>query len=139
MTQTLATELVFAVDGSLDEAGSIRRFENALAEFQASRLLESDTILTAVHAVFDQYRGEAIPMPALTSAVLQALHVLPSNYKTMEEKVTNCIRENADQSEKKDRKTGEVTRQAELPRTRTFGIRKGVGGGVCRWTDVPVK
>jgi hypothetical protein len=131
---TLSISLVLDSDGLIDETASTLAFQAAVADYKAQRELEEGTIAEAVAAQFDKYPGASQNMPALVSGVLHALNVQPSNFKTMETKVLHYIRENSDRPA--DKKLG---REAEPPRTRLFGIRKGVGGGVCRWSDVPEK
>ena len=137
MALSLTVALVLSQSGEIDEQASTRSFQDALSNYKAERELEADTISAEVHAIFDQHPGASISMPALTGMTLRALNVQPANYKTMEEKVQAFIRQNSDRVEKKDKKTGEVVQAAEPSRTRSFGIKKGVGGGVCRWLDVP--
>jgi hypothetical protein len=130
---TLTTKLVMK-DGVIDEEGSALAFASALSAYKAERELEEGTIAAAVHAQFSQYPGASQNMPALINGTLTRLNVTPSNYAPMHDKVQAFIRENSDRLA--DKKKG-VT--AEPERTRLFGVKKGVGGGVCRWSDIPVK
>lgn len=131
MAQKLTITLV-EKDGLIDDSLSTQAFTSALAAYKAERETEEATISDAVHAQFSEFPGASQNMPALVHGALNRLNVVPSSYKAMETKVLAYIRENSDRTA--DKKTGRV---AEPPRTRLFGIRKGVGGGVCRWADVP--
>lgn len=131
---TLSIKLVTGTDGLIDEAASTLAFQAAVADYKAQRELEESTIADAVAAQFSAYPGAAQNMDALTSGDLQRLNVQPSNFNTMKEKVQAYVRENSDRVA--DKKKGI---EAEPPRTRLFSIAKGVGGGVRRWSDVPVK
>jgi hypothetical protein len=88
--------------------------------------------------VFDQHTGY-IGMPFLVNTAVSALNPQNGNFAILKAKVEAYIHDNSDRMQKKDRQTGKVTQEAEPPRTRTFGIRKGAGGGVCRWSDIPQK
>lgn len=139
MALSLTTVLVLAASGEIDEQASTQAFTDALSVFKAERETEDATIADAVHAQFDAYPGAYQNMPALVHGVLRALNTNPANHKTMEAKVLAYVRQNADQPAVLDKKTKAVITPAEAPRTRLFGIRKGVGGGVCRWSDQPEK
>jgi len=133
------TVLCFHTDGSIDEERSVQAFKDNMEVFKAERLLEEESIGNAVHAVFDRYAGASLNMPALISFTLQGLGAQPANYMTLEKKIHAYIQQNADQPEKKDRKTGALLQAGEPPRTRTFRIKRGRGdsSGVSRWSDVP--
>lgn len=137
MARTLSISLILAASGEIDEQASTRAFQERLSAYKAECETEEDTIADAVHAQFDLYPGASQNMPALVHGTLGRLNVQPANFKTMEEKVLAYVRENSDRAEKLDKKTKAVIQAKEEPRTRLFGIKKGVGGGVCRWSDVP--
>lgn len=137
MNNTITIALVNGTDDDLET--NVQAFREAYLSYVAERGIEDEQIATAVDAVFDQYKGASINMPALAGFVLQRLNAQPENFTALEERVLDYVRRNADQSELKDKETKAVIRQAEAPRTRTFSIGKGKGGGVRRWSDVPVK
>jgi len=122
-TITLNTYLVRAADGSIDHAATTLKFQGDLLNYEAERELESATVGEAVNAVFDQFKGARLNMPAVTSYALSRLNVQPENFKTLTEKVQGYIRDHAG-----ERGTGAL-----------FSIAKGKSGGVCRWADQPVK
>ena len=136
----MSTLTITLVQGSsgVDQARSEAAFRTALAAYIVERETEEETIAEAVHAVFDQYKSASINMPALAGFALQRLNVQPENFKALELRIMEYVRSNADQSAKTD-KDGNVLTPAESPRTRTFAIGKGKGGGVKRWSDHPVK
>jgi hypothetical protein len=120
-TISLQTYCVRNSDGSIDLDGTVAKFSGDLLRFQTERELEAEAVGEAVNAVFDQYPGAKLNMPAVTSMALQRLNVQPENFKTLTEKVQGYIRDRA----------GE--RDSGAP----FHIGKGKGGGVCRWADQP--
>jgi len=136
MATVLTVTLVSGTDDDL--AANVTAFRSAYLAFVAEREIEDAAIGDAVHAVFDQYRSASINMPALAGFALQRLNVQPENFKALEARIMDYVRENADRHEKSD-KAGVVIQAAEPPRTRTFVIAKGKGGGVRRWADQPVK
>lgn len=127
----LTITLVRHTDGSIDEAGSTRAFSAALAKHVAERETEVATIAAAVNGVFDRYLGASINMPALASMALQSLNVQPENFKALELRCLEYVRENAQGDKAED---GTVANPSS-----TFVIGKGKGGGVTRRCDRPAK
>lgn len=136
-------------DGSVDLESSLLAFEAKVNNYVAEVELETEAIAAAVAAVFDKHRGVRMNMPFIISQSLQHLNVQPENSKSLTDRVHAYIQENADQdtvwkTDDKGKVIGkgderiEVT-PAEEDRTRMFGIGKGKGGGVVRWSDIPVK
>jgi hypothetical protein len=139
MALSITIALATLASGALDDSTNAQRFTSAYEQYKAELETEEATIADAVSAQFSEFPGASQNMPALVHGVLNRLNVTPANHGTMEEKVLSYVRENSDRPAKIDRKTKEVLQAAEAPRTRLFGIKKGVGGGVCRWSDCPVK
>ena len=123
MNITLQSYCVRNADGSIDLDATVTKFSGDLLRFQTERELEAEAVGVAVNAVFDQFPGAKLNMPAVTSMALQKLNVQPENFKTLTEKVQGYIRDRAG-----DRESGAL-----------YHIGKGKGGGVVRWADVPVK
>jgi hypothetical protein len=119
MSKTLSFTLVAG-----DRAASLRNAEAALDRHIAEQETEEATISAAVSAVFDQYKGAALTMPTIEGMTLRHLNAQPANYKALGKKVLDYVRANSSS----DRDSGA-----------TFGISKGVGGGVRRWADVPAE
>lgn len=131
MSKTLSFILVVGNrDASLANAAAA--YDKHIAE----RETEEQTISEAVHSVFDQYPGAALTMPTIEGMTLRVLNAQPSNWKALGKRVLEYVRANSDRTAVKD-DDGNIVTPAEAPRTRTFGISKGVGGGVKRWADVP--
>jgi hypothetical protein len=120
---TLTVTLV-SKDGAVDQSASEAAFRTALLNYVAQRETEQSTIAAAVSAQFDKHPGVSINMPALASMVLASLNVQPENFSTLEALALGYVRENA--SEK--REDGKL-----------FRIGKGKGGGVKRWSEIPVE
>lgn len=128
----ISVKLVRSADGSVDENATKSAFDAALAKHIAEREMETATIAAAVSAVFDQYLGTSINMPALCNFTLGRLNAQPENYKVLSDRVAAYVRDNAqgkDLSEK-DAKESIWERPDSL-----FVIGKGKGGGVYRRAD----
>jgi hypothetical protein len=123
MAQQITVTLV-SKDGSLNQDASEAAFRSAYLNFVAQRETEQSTIADAVGALFDAHQGTSINMPAVASMACAKLNAQPENYSTLTELVLSYVRENA--SEK--REDGKL-----------FRIGKGKGGGVKRWSEIPVE
>jgi uncharacterized protein YgiB involved in biofilm formation len=107
--------------GVVDQKASRQAFESALVKYVAERETELSAIADAVNSVFDEHKGSSINMPAVAGFALQKLNAQPENYKTLETRVMEYVRENA---------KGDSS---------TFVIAKGKKGGVTRRADQPTK
>lgn len=136
---TLGEYVERGIDGKIDFDATMAKFSTQLTEYEAVCEKEDATIADAVHAVFDSkvMRGGSVNMDAIVTFALGSLNPNTDNYAILRDRIKNWIRANSDQSEKK--KEGIIISPAEPPRTRTFSISKGKGGGVRRWADIPIK
>lgn len=105
-----------------DRAASLKNAETALDKYIAERETEQETIAAAVKAVFDEFPGAALTMPTIEGMVTRHLNATPANYKTLAKLGLDYVRANCG-----TRESGAI-----------FSKSKGVGGGVRRWSDVPV-
>ena len=122
-TAILASYVLRGEDGELDIEGTVDQFRSDLLNYQVERETEAATIGAAVNAVFDEHPGARINMPALQNLALQKLNVQPENFKALQTRVTEYVRENA---------------SGERSDGRLFKIGKGVRGGVLRWAQEPL-
>lgn len=109
--------VVKSENGSVDVEASCLKFRGELEKHLAAREVETSAIAEAVHAVFDQYKGVNINMPALTNAVLSRMGATPSTFAVLSERTAEYVRENAGEGG-------------------AFKIAKGKGGGVRRVADI---
>jgi hypothetical protein len=130
-TQTLTVDLVLS-GGSIDQAASEQAFRTALSRRIAELETEQGQIADATAELFDQYRGQAIPMPTVGSMVAQKLNAQPENHAVLSERVKGYVRANS--QETKDA-AGNVTQHPDS----LFVIGKGKNGGVSRRADRPAK
>lgn len=126
---TITISLV-RVDGQVDEDASRDAFDTALAKHIAERETETATIAAAVGKVFDQYKGTSINMPALCNFALAHLNAQPQNYKVLQDRTAQYVRDNSQ---------GEKTEGVEANPSSLFVIGKGKGGGVHRRADRAAK
>lgn len=110
----------FGSDGSADVAASAVAYADALSAWKAENEVPAETIEAAVEAVFDQFPGTKIPMPALLSAVVVSLAESPVQHGALNKRVHAYI-------------TGQADRDpaTKLCRGR-LDIGRGKGGGVAR-------
>ncbi len=105
-----------------DRATSLQNAADAYDRHIAERETEQATIADAVKAVFDSFPGAALTMPTIEGMVTRQLNATPANYKTLAKLGLDYVRANCG------------PRESAL-----FSKSKGVGGGVRRWSDVPVE
>lgn len=114
----LTIALVLAA-GTVDRKASTAAFESAVDKYIAESETEQSTIATAVGAVFDAHKGDALKMPILAAFTCQELNAQRENYSTLDERVRTYVRTNSE---------GDSS---------LFVISKGKGGGVRRRADMP--
>jgi len=128
LTVTLVTE-----DGVINQEKSTEAFRGALLRYVAGRETEDALIQEAVTSLFDQFKGQAIPMPAVCSMTAQKLNAVPENFKILSDRVGDYVRANS--QETGSEKEGNLVEHPDS----LFVIAKGKGGGVSRRADRPVK
>lgn len=128
----LELDLVRSSNGKYDLDAMTVAARNALVRLEAERETEEATIADAVNAIFDEFKGAAINMPALLSMTTQRLNAQPSNFKVLSERASAYVHENSQGDT--DKATGAVQRPNSL-----FVIGKGKGGGVRRRADIVAK
>lgn len=119
----LAAYAVRTSEGQIDLEGTCEAFASDLIKFQAERETETSVVAEAVNAVFSAHPGARMNMPYVTSEALRLLNVQPETHKLLTERVQVFIRDNSG---------------AERSSGKLFHIGKGKGGGVSRWSDVPL-
>lgn len=77
---------VLGADGTADVAASANAYAKALTEWKAQNEVPSETIETAVEAVFDRNPGR-IPMPVLLSFATQELGATPETFRSLHDRV----------------------------------------------------
>jgi len=102
-------------DGTINVEDTLRGLRTQLEDLALAEEEGAERIATAVHAVFDQYKGQTLNMPSLVNAALAHLSVTPATFAAESAAVADFIR----------------LRKTE------FRIAKGKGGGVTRICDAP--
>jgi len=105
--------------GAVDVEASAVAYAEALVKWVDENELSKETLDTAVHAVFDRFRGQTILMPALLSAATIELNNDPSAHKANSQRLHKHIQ--------------------GLRNSGVLKIVKGKGGGVVRVNDLPQK
>lgn len=101
-------------DGSVDVAASALAYGNALSAWVAENEVDSETIESAIEAVFDRFPGQRLPMPSLLSYAVAELATTPDQHKTLTARCHAYV-------------TGQCAKN-----TGRIDIGKGKGGGVLR-------
>jgi hypothetical protein len=141
--ETLTAYAVRNADGKVDFDSTIKKFSTRLVEFEAAVEKEEGAIASAVTDTFDKLladeatKGMNQNMDTIVFLAVQALAPNAGNYKILSDRIKNWLRINSDQPKKMSEDGKTVLVEAEKPRTRMFGIFKGKGGGVKRWSDFP--
>lgn len=103
--------------GEVDTEATVAKFRSDLISHLASQRDQDNKIAVAVHAVFDQYKGARINLPALTNFTLTKLEANASNYPELTNAIRDYVKSNASEGG-------------------LFLINKGKGGGVIRLSDL---
>lgn len=103
--------------GAVDVEASAVAYAEALVKWVDENELSKESLDTAVHAVFDRFRGQTILMPALLSAATLELNDDPSSHKENSKRLHRHIQGLRDSG--------------------VLKIVKGKGGGVVRVSDLP--
>jgi len=125
---SLVSYAVRDASGSFDLEATVEKFRGDCLRYAAARETEDTEIGEAVRAAFGEVAlGGSLNMPYLQSKVLQALNAQSANFKALQDRTANWVREHA-QGESIKNDKGEAT-GVERPDSE-FVIGKGKGGGV---------
>ena len=104
-------------DGSeLNVAATLAAIQTDLVAWDETNRADLETVLAAVHGVFDERKGAKINTPALKTLVLMRLNLTdPSSFDAIADRVTTVLKSSA------------------------FESAKGRNGGVCRVCDKPAE
>jgi hypothetical protein len=101
-------------DGSVDVSASANAYAKALTEWVGKNEIATETIESAVEAVFDAFPDQRLAMPSLLHEAVSRLNGTPASHKTLSERVHAYIKgQTADNTGRLD-------------------VQKGKGGGVLR-------
>lgn len=128
MSSKMQVKLVHKADGSVDIPASVAKFEMDLEVFIAQNAADEEMVAACVNAVFDQYKGASIQVPAVCTFALREMNANPANFKVLQERISDYL----DTHNQGDTKDG----VQEFPNS-LFVIGRGRGGGVKRRCDQP--
>jgi len=103
-------------DGTINLQDTVTNCAKAVQAQIDKEQSQSEGIGTNVHAVFDQYQGQALPMPSVVNAVFSAMNLPLSEYAETNAAIAEWIRNSPE-----------------------FLVAKGKGGGVKRICDIIAK
>lgn len=102
------------VGGVIHLESTLRAVADAVTAYNSTHENDLEKVAGAVHAVFDDYLGTAINIPALKSLALNKLNgITPDSFVEMSERVGEYVRSNPE----------------------VFSVTKGPKGGVRRICD----
>jgi regulator of sirC expression with transglutaminase-like and TPR domain len=132
MSVSITVDAVLS-DGRIDQAATEAAFHSALLRTVAEVETQEAEIASQVSAIFDQFTGKAIGMPALGSMVAQRLNAQPENFKTLSDRALDYVRANS--QETGSEKDGTLAQHPDSE----YVIAKGKNGGCYRRADRPAK
>jgi hypothetical protein len=123
------SKFVVRTNGAVDKAATLVAFNLALDAVIVKDAETTGKVGEAVNAVFDEYKGAAINMPALCGMVCTKLSADKDTFQDLSDAAKSYVQNNAQGD--KDKTTGTVENPESL-----FVIAKGRGGGVRRRADI---
>jgi hypothetical protein len=105
-------------DGTADVNASAAKYAAALTAWKVDNEIPTETIETAVEAVFDRFPGVRLSMPSLLHEAVSELSGTPAQYKSLSTRIQAYV-------------TGQCG-TGDARNTGRLDIQKGVGGGVAR-------
>ena len=106
--------------GEIDVQATVDKFAAELSAQVCHETNDLDLISHAVENLFDRYPGVNISTDSVIHQVLRDLNVEVLNDKAMTQRIRSYIQDN----------TGDTREAGKL-----FKSTKGMGGGVCRWSE----
>jgi hypothetical protein len=103
----------FNDDGSVDMSATVLAYSEGLSAWVKENEIPSDTISTAIEAVFDRFPGQRLPMPALLAAAVAELSATPEQHRALTKRCHEYVKGQA--------KAG------------ILFVTKGKGGGVANF------
>ncbi len=113
--------------GSVDVAATQSKFAAVLSHYNASQEANDVLIRESLHSLFDQYKGTHINAAGIASMVITKMAAAqselgqPSLYPSLAKRVSEVLHQ-------------DLGTKAE---GKTWGMKKGLGGGFCRNADQP--
>jgi hypothetical protein len=120
MKKIVLNTYVVRNDNGVDVEATMRKFHGDVVALVSHEENDAEAINAAVTAVFDRYPGASINTDAVIHAALVEMNVGVESSQDMSTKTRAFIQANSS-SKRED--------------GRLFKCAKGVGGGLCRWTE----
>lgn len=108
-------------EGNIDHQATNQKFSALLQAYEAERETEDELVVNAINAVFDEHVGARLNKPyVLNTALLVKMSCAAAELPILQKRAADYLKAN----------TGE--RGSAI-----FGVSKGPGGGMIRYSDVP--
>ena len=130
MKDGLVPFLVYT-DGKVDLPLSNKKFNDAATLFKAKNEADEEVVLSALHSLFDTYKGVALNVPAVVSGTVtlmsqtNPLFANPQLFGTLSKRITDVLEAN---TVPKNPVQGDTKVYA-------FDVKRGAGGGHFRISD----
>jgi hypothetical protein len=119
MKKIVLSTYVVRDDNGIDVEATVRKFHSDVAALVSSEEGDVGAISNAVAAVFDRYPGASLKTDSVIHAALVEMHVGVETDAEMTVKTRKYLQANSGK-----REDGQL-----------FRCGKGVGGGLCRWSE----
>lgn len=134
------------VDGKVDLEASTEKYRQVCRQYVAGQTAEQDLIKLCLAELFDLRRGTSLNLDYIKSQTVQLMSKRhpelndPTLFAMLSGRVEDYLHENCDQPAV-EAKPAEGKRKAvearEAITDRTYGVKRGTGGGFFRKSDVP--
>ena len=133
-------------DGKVDLEASVEKYRSVCRQYVAGQTAEQDLIASCMTQLFDLRRGTSLNLDYIKSQTVQLMAKQhpelsdPTLFAMLSGRVEDYLHENCDQPAV-EAKPAEGKRKAvearEAITDRTYGVKRGTGGGFFRKSDVP--
>lgn len=128
------------VDGKVDLEASTEKYRQVCRQYVAGQTAEQDLIASCMTELFDLRRGVSLNLDYIKSQTVQLMGAKhpdlkdPTLFAMLSKRVEDYLHENCDQPAV-EAKGNKPAREAITDRT--YGVKRGTGGGFFRKSDVP--
>lgn len=133
-------------DGKVDLEASVEKYRSVCRQYVAGQTAEEDLVASCMTQLFDLRRGTSLNLDYIKSQTVQLMSKQhpelndPTLFAMLSKRVEDYLHENCDQPEV-EAKPAEGKKKAVEYRAaitdRTYGVKRGTGGGFFRKSDVP--
>lgn len=127
MATITLSDFAVLTNGSVDTNATMAKFQETLLNYVTERETETAEIAAAVEAALDSNSGTRMHFDFLASSAARNMNAQNENFKTLENKIRNYVRENSCAADADGN---------PVDSNKPYHIGRGAGGGVGRWSDI---